>query len=417
MRKILPLLALSAILGMVNVQSSFAQSPQPEELFCGRPVSSFSHVIDGTPGDDSLNGTPGDDLIRGFAGNDRIFGGGGNDCLKGYEGSDGIWGGAGNDYIMGLGDGDRLVGDDGDDVMFGGDGNDDIWGNADGDRLVGEAGNDEIHGDSGDDSVYGDGGDDYLWGGAGNDTMAGGADNDKLVGDEGDDSMWGGAGDDDLVGLAGDDKMVGDSGNDRLYGNGGDDALYDDAGDDALNGGDDIDHCYDAVGTNTFFACDPFDPQDSAKQDFDIKSFGIENNELFMQVYGQAGATVPEKPDINQFGQVFVYVFATDNGIWVINAHWECHEGATGCDPNETHVSEWHAEKVAVGKVDGFSNPCVTGISNERPATVDGHFARVSVPEASKIFSAQTAAYDIKTNPDDPQQECIAELSEIFDQA
>jgi hypothetical protein len=414
------LLALAAviIISTASVQSSFAQPAG--DLFCGRAASSFSHVIEGTQADDKLYGTPQDDLIRGFAGDDVIVGNGGNDCLKGEDGNDSIWGGEGNDYIMGLNGNDKLVGDDGDDTIFAGGGDDDVWGGAGSDRLVGEAGGDSIHGDDGSDSVYGNEGRDYLWGGAQDDVMAGGADDDKLVGDDGGDQMWGGDGDDDLIGLAGNDRMVGDKGSDRLYGNAGDDMLYDDAGDDSLNGGDDggIDGCYDVVGANSIFACEPVDAQDSAMPDLDIRSFGMgaAAGELYMQVYGQAGATVPDKPGKDQFGQVFVYVFFTDSGIWVINAHWECHAGS-GCDPSEQHVSEWHAEKVVVGNVAGYANPCVTAISDERPATMDGQFARVSVPEASKIISGQTAAYNIQTNPDDPQQECIAELGEVFDSA
>lgn len=429
--KIALLLAIVSSIGISTMPSSFAQiqdepiSPSSleqnqdtEDLFCGLPLSSFSKVIDGTSGPDVLRGTSANELIRGFAGDDRIFGNGGNDCLKGYEGNDSIWGGDGDDYILGLGDNDKLVGDAGNDTVFGGDGDDSIWGNAGDDKLVGETGDDQVHGDADNDSVFGNEGEDYLWGGAGNEMMSGGAGNDKLVGDDGDDKMWGGAGEDSLIGLAGNDKLVGDSGNDKMYGNAGDDTIYDDDGNDVLNGGDDFDNCYDVVGTNSIFDCEPVDPKDAANPDFDIRSFDrTSGGDLIMQVYGEAGASVPEKPEAGQLGQVFVYVFVTDNGIWVINAHWECHEGATGCDPDETHVSEWHAEEVFVSNVDGYDNPCVTGIANERPATVDGQLAIVSVPEASKILSVQTAAFDLQTNPDDPQQECVAELSGVFDKA
>jgi hypothetical protein len=150
---------------------------------------------------------------------------------------------------------------------------------------------------------------------------------------------------------------------------------------------------------------------------FDIKDFHREGNgELVMEVFGQAGGTTPAKPATGELGQVFVYAFFADNGIWVINAHWECHVGLT-CDPNETHVSEWHAEKVTVANVTGYSNLCVTSITDERPATMDGHKAIVNVPEASKVMAAQTASFDLRTNPDAPTQECIAELNTVFDEA
>jgi hypothetical protein len=159
------------------------------------------------------------------------------------------------------------------------------------------------------------------------------------------------------------------------------------------------------------------DPKDAADPNFDIKNVHSEGNgKLVMEVFGQAGGTVPPKPAPGAFGHVFVYAFITDNGIMVINAHWECHEGPTGCDPNETHVSEWHAEFVTLGNVAGHDNPCVTSIYGERTATMDGHKAIVIVPEVKKILKAQTAAFDIQTNPDNPTQECIAEFHELFDE-
>jgi hypothetical protein len=163
----------------------------------------------------------------------------------------------------------------------------------------------------------------------------------------------------------------------------------------------------------------PYGDKKSATTDpnFDIKNFHREGNgQLVMQVFGQAGGTTPAKPPAGEHGQVFVYAFFTDNGIWMINAHWECHAGLT-CDPNETRVSEWHAERVTVANVAGYSNICVTSITNERPAIMDGHKAIVNVPEASKVMTAQTASFDLKTNPDAPTQECIAELDTVFDEA
>ncbi len=156
------------------------------------------------------------------------------------------------------------------------------------------------------------------------------------------------------------------------------------------------------------------DPKDAADPNMDIKNIHREGNgKLVMQVFGEAGATVPDKPEPGELGEVFVYVFVTNNGIWVVNAHWECHEGPTGCDPEETHVSEWHAEEVILGDVDGIE--CVIGIQNERTAIVEGHIASIDVPEATDVLVGQTAAYQLLTNPDNPQQECIAVLSEVFD--
>lgn len=149
---------------------------------------------------------------------------------------------------------------------------------------------------------------------------------------------------------------------------------------------------------------------------FDIKNVHDEGNgAVTVEVFGQAGGTTPAKPAAGELGQVFVYAFFTDAGIYVINAHWECHVGLT-CDPEETQVSEWHAEKVEVANVEGYSNPCVVEITNERPAVMDGHKGTVMIPEATKVFTAQTASFDIKTNPDAPTQTCIAELNTVFDE-
>lgn len=150
-------------------------------------------------------------------------------------------------------------------------------------------------------------------------------------------------------------------------------------------------------------------------KNMNIKKGYIDGTNLVVRVQGKAGASVPEKPEADHFGQVFVHVFYTDNGIMVINAHWECHV-RSGCDPSEQHVSEWHAEFVTVGPVDGYDQPCVTSIYGERPATVSKHLGIVDTPEATKILKVQTAAFNLQTNPDAPTQECIAELDHVFDE-
>ena len=159
------------------------------------------------------------------------------------------------------------------------------------------------------------------------------------------------------------------------------------------------------------------DPKDAADPNFDIKNVHSEGNgKLVMEVFGQAGGTIPPKPEAGHLGQVYVYAFVTDNGIMVINAHWECHEGPTGCDPAEHHISEWHAEFVTLGNVAGYDNPCVTSIYGERTATMDGLKAIVMVPEVKKVLKAQTAVFNLQTDPMDPTQECIAEFHGLFDE-
>lgn len=123
-------------------------------------------------------------------------------------------------------------------------------------------------------------------------------------------------------------------------------------------------------------------PAKKGDPNFEIKKFTRKDNgDLVVKVKGVAGGTVPPKPAPGQLGQVYVYAFFTDNGVWVINARWECHTGS-GCDPSEQHVSEWHAERVVLANVDGYDKVCVTEIADERPATMDGHLGIVHVPEA-----------------------------------
>ena len=150
-------------------------------------------------------------------------------------------------------------------------------------------------------------------------------------------------------------------------------------------------------------------------KNMNIKDAYIDGTNLVVKVQGTAGETVPDKPEAGHFGQVFVYAFYTDNGIMVINAHWECHTGS-GCDPSEQHVSEWHSEFVTLGAVAGYEQPCVTSIYGERPATMSGHLGAVDTPEASQILKVQSAAFDLQTNPDAPTQQCIAVLDHVFDE-
>ncbi|MGI0006043.1 MAG: Ig-like domain-containing protein, partial [Nitrososphaera sp.] len=185
--------------------------PEPAQLYCGRQVSSFAHVIDGTEGKDSLTGTKEDDLIRGYGGNDVLKGKAGNDCIIGGQGDD------------------KMYGDAGLDALEGGDGDDNMWGGVDDDKMWGGAGSDKVIGDGGVDLLYGDGGDDKMWGGVDDDTLFAGSGNDKLVGD---------------------------GGNDVLNGQEGDDKIYDDLGDDTIDGGDGDDRCWDIIGSNKVTNCE-----------------------------------------------------------------------------------------------------------------------------------------------------------------
>ncbi|HEX3151209.1 MAG TPA: calcium-binding protein [Gemmataceae bacterium] len=235
---------------------------------------SFTILLDGGAGDDtlvgglgvnSLVGGIGNDSIQGGQGDDILDGGAGNDSLQGGQGDDKLIGGTGDDHLDGGAGDDILEGDAGADSMTGGTGDDQFDGttNADAspDTLI-----ETIPGDAqitdvalvgiGTDSLLGieqvvittgagnhklDAGSRStgvsLIGGSGNDTLIGtpGADsldgqdgNDSLVGNGGDDSLTGGLGNDTMRGGAGNDSLTGGLGNDRIYGDTGTDRLIED---------------------------------------------------------------------------------------------------------------------------------------------------------------------------------------------
>lgn len=132
----------------------------------------FSKVINGTSGNDSLVGTNGNDLIIGLEGNDRIAGGNGNDCIVGGGGNDQISGDNGDDIIDAGAGNDQVAGGNGDETIFGGDGTDTIDGGNGVDHVFGGAGNDTMTGSNGDDNLQGDGGSDTAIGGAGSDVCS-----------------------------------------------------------------------------------------------------------------------------------------------------------------------------------------------------------------------------------------------------
>jgi hypothetical protein len=157
-------------------------------------------------------------------------------------------------------------------------------------------------------------------------------------------------------------------------------------------------------------AADPKVDVTNGNPNFDIRTFGLEGDgKIVMQVYGKAGGTIPDKPE--QARTVLAYLFNTDAGIWVINAHQECHTEV------ECGVSEWHTEKVDVNQM--RSDICVTKIypDNERKARMDGTNAKTFVPEVSKITSGQILSLELQVEDPDhaPAGICIAKVTQVFD--
>jgi len=163
------------------------------------------------------------------------------------------------------------------------------------------------------------------------------------------------------------------------------------------------------------------DPKDASDPNMDIRNVHTEGNgKLVVEVFGQAGETVPPEPAEGQFGQVYVYAFTlADGSIWVLNAHWECHP-ESGCHPGSM-VSDWHAEQVTLAKIDG--QDCVTSVFDETTdVTVDGHKGSINVSNSAKIVKAQTAAFQLKIHPDTAPSEvdpdhliCVGYLLTEFD--
>ena len=116
--------------------------------------SAGNDVLEGGPGDDSVEGRAGDDLLLGRRGADTLDGGIGDDTLKGGRGADLLRGRTGSDVLLG----DRGA-----------------------DTLRGGSGNDFLSGGSGQDKLFGGGGDDFLDGGAGSNTYVGNGGADTFV--------------------------------------------------------------------------------------------------------------------------------------------------------------------------------------------------------------------------------------------
>ncbi len=236
------------------------------------PDDTYTNVLVGGGGDDTIDGRGGDDFLDGGIGSDVIQGGGGDDRIVagvtgrpdlGYPGlftgdtdpnddRDYVDGGDGDDTISTGDDADTIVGGSGDDSIDAGFDADLIDAGEGDDFVVGGEGSDTIDAGAGDDVVYGgldpiypdalnipddvdlvpNNGMDVIHGGDGNDEIYGQDDADLLFGDAGADSVHGGIDNDTIEGGSGEDQLFGDEGDDLIIGGG-------DA--DTMSGGDDRD--------------------------------------------------------------------------------------------------------------------------------------------------------------------------------
>lgn len=157
-----------------------------------------THVIVGTPNDDTINGTDGDDCILGLGGQDTINGLSGNDVISGGDGDDvisggflddRIFGGPGQDLLFGNLGADIIAGGDGDDRCFGGDGVNPLSDPFGDDQLLGGPGQDRLFGEARNDRITGNAGDDWLDGGDDNDVLNGSGQHDVCIGGPASDSF------------------------------------------------------------------------------------------------------------------------------------------------------------------------------------------------------------------------------------
>ena len=260
----------------------------------------FTTLVLGSEGDDTLagdddsnelRGEDGDDRLQGRGGDDRLDGGAGDDVLNGGEGRDTLDGGEGTDtatyanarsgVTVSLADPDASA---------------DVLSNIE--RVVGSAHADTLSGGAADDRLLGGGGDDALAGGAGDDALIGGTGADTLDGGTGYDSavyirasegvlldLTTGARGGEAIGdvLIGIERVRGSLHDDTLIGGTGDDRLLADAGDDVLSGGAGRDALSGGAGADIF----AFRPGDARDVVLDFEA-GVDRVDL--TAFGLSGA-------------------------------------------------------------------------------------------------------------------------------
>lgn len=188
-------------------------------------------LIDGGPGDDTIDGQSGNNRLNGGPGEDDISGGPNNDLLNGEDGADQLDGGPGADELTGGPGNDLLLARDSGssqsfpDVFIGGPGSDTAdfsatsspvfvtFDNKANDGALNERDNvrddvENVLSGSGNDKLVGSSAANLFRAGGGDDNLSGGAGNDKLYGGPGDDRILAGAGSDSVFGEMGADTML-----------------------------------------------------------------------------------------------------------------------------------------------------------------------------------------------------------------
>jgi hypothetical protein len=164
----------------------------------------------------------------------------------------------------------------------------------------------------------------------------------------------------------------------------------------------------------------------------DIKNYGFDRQDAYIQVYGMAGAIIDPHPDEDHDVIAYVLDIVTKDGerqTWAIDSH----EAAHG---EENPEGAWHAHRVhltdnplteekdatCLNEVDHVTHAMMDGdrviFENMKSKTKNG----IEGIEAKKITSAATVLLELQVDdPDQPRDPevtpCIAIVMHVYDNA
>jgi hypothetical protein len=164
----------------------------------------------------------------------------------------------------------------------------------------------------------------------------------------------------------------------------------------------------------------------------DIKNYGFDGKDAFIEVYGKAGAIVDPHPDEHHDVIAYVLHIVTQKGerqTWAIDSH----EAAHG---EENPEGAWHAHKVhltdnplteekdatCLNEVDHITHAMMDDdraiFENMKSKTKNG----IEGIEAKRITSAATVLLELQVDdPDEPRDPevtpCIAIVTHVYDNA
>jgi hypothetical protein len=162
-----------------------------------------------------------------------------------------------------------------------------------------------------------------------------------------------------------------------------------------------------SVSLGTAVAASPkHDPKgDSPLADFDIRKYGVAGKDVYIQVYGRAGQTLPEGEHV-----AYAYVVWTDTGIFASDSHEAQH-----ADSENVADRSWHGHMLNISE-----EGCIDEIGGfKASAKIAGTHVFISDTGAKKVFKAATVELEILVeDPDNaPPGTCIAKIVEVFDEA